>query len=459
MHRSKAFAVFLLGLLALATGLSCKNPISPHGTPGDVSAKLPARSARGADGTLELYLSSDDGKGHRFSKDDLVAWGHHHRFSHHRGDRHFTEGHGRHFPLGDRQVTNLWITILSIEVRGKGSGWTTVYTNPEGDEYDLLEISGDMEYLSSMQLASGHYTEIRLILGSDNRVTLAGVDYPLVVPGSDRTGLKIGGKFRIKENTATTVVLDFDAQQSLKPIGRGKYLLKPVLRIEDVSYEESEVSDNNPPSVSFPPTGYEVSGAGSSDVDGNYTETGAFDSNALYSQSGGSFLLFNYWAGIDPVGNPDEVYRRWQINSDTPDTKLDPPALNTIPYYGPANPTSPEGAEGAYTAGSGTGSGPTVLRMPISGNAAVGNELTAHYIFSDPDVGDTDASTFQWYRFTNSTDTTGGTAIPDAKSYEYTTVKPDDALMWLRIQVTPVDSRGAVGTPVLSDPLQVLASS
>jgi hypothetical protein len=203
---------------------------------------------------------------------------------------------------------------------------------------------------------------------------------------------------------------------------------------------------NNPPSVSFLPMGYQVSGAGSSEVDGYYTETGTFDNFSLYQQSGGSYFLFNYFAD-----DGTEILRHWLLNTATPEIGY-PPLLSAIPYYGPADPISPEGT---YTAGSAASPGPTVLRMPISGDTLAGNILTAHYLFSDPD-GDTDKSTFQWYRFSNGTDTTGGTAIPGATSIQYTTVNADDGDKWLRIQVTPVDSQGAVSTPVLSDPLYVV---
>jgi hypothetical protein len=212
----------------------------------------------------------------------------------------------------------------------------------------------------------------------------------------------------------------------------------------------SSSPDNIAPSASFPPTGYQVSGAGSSAVNGNYKVDlidPEFDGRPLYKQYGGAYLLFNYWAGTDP-----DIFRHWQFNITTPSS---PPALNTIPYYRLSDSISPE--EGNYSAGSAVGPGPAVLRTPISGNTLAGNILTASYIFSDPD-GDADASTFQWYRFDSDTAITGGTAIPGATSVNYTTVNSDDGGKWLRIEVTPADSRGAVGTPVLSDALQVTAS-
>jgi hypothetical protein len=220
------------------------------------------------------------------------------------------------------------------------------------------------------------------------------------------------------------------------------YLPIAVLAAALTACQNPSGAVNDLPSVSFPPTGYEVSGAGSSEVDGYYTATGTFDGNPLYSQSGGSCRLFNYWAGTGL-----DIYRRWQLNADLPSNI---PALTVIPYYGPEMPTSPE-APTSYTAGSAASPGPTVLRMPISGSTAVGSTLTAHYIFSDPQ-GDADASTFQWQR---SIDGSSGWAdIFGATSLDYS-VDLGDANLWLRIQVIPADDLGDIGTTVVSQPLKI----
>jgi len=211
--------------------------------------------------------------------------------------------------------------------------------------------------------------------------------------------------------------------------------------------------DNNPPSASFPPTGYQVNGAGSSAVDGNYTQTDTFDTFPVYSHSGGSYVLYNYWT------SPDYL-QHWQLNTAVPmdgadaDLLPDIPVDTDIPYYGPGAPTSPEGTYATGSTSGYTSPGPTVLRMPISGETAVGSTMTAHYNFSDPD-GDGDASTFQWQR---SPDASTWTDIFGATTVDYDTVDPDDTNKYLRIEVTPVDARGAAGTPVLSDPIQVGSS-
>jgi len=200
---------------------------------------------------------------------------------------------------------------------------------------------------------------------------------------------------------------------------------------------------NNPPSATFPPTGYQVSGAGTAAVDGDYAESGSFEGFPQYLQSGGSYIMFNYWAS-------DSV-RHWQLNTSTPPVPS-APDISTIPYYAPtaATPT-----ENTWTKGSGANPPPSTLRMPISGSKNPwGGTLTGYYIFQDPDGDAEGATTFQWYRFTTSAATTGGTKIIGATSIDYTTVFADN-LQFLRIEVTPVDEYGTSGTPILSPSIEV----
>ena len=208
---------------------------------------------------------------------------------------------------------------------------------------------------------------------------------------------------------------------------------------------------NNPPTATFPPAGYQVSGAGTPAVNGNYSENGTFNGKAKYTQTAGAYIIFNFWAN-------DDLSRHWGIDLSPPSPENTPINLSSVTYYSGALFNTPP--ESGWTSGvAGTDPTPTMLRMPISGNkTTIPGTLTGHYTFSDPDVGDFEEATiFQWYNFgSSSTATTGGTPI-GTNSDSYTT-DPTDNGDWLRVQVTPVDSRGATGTPVLSDPVQVGSS-
>jgi hypothetical protein len=101
----------------------------------------------------------------------------------------------------------------------------------------------------------------------------------------------------------------------------------------------------NPPTAAFPPTDYQVSGAGTGAVDGNYSQSGTFNLTP------GTDVIFNFAA-------TDDATRRWGIRSSTSD----------VAYYAPSAPTP---SEGVWTTGGGTNPAPNVLRMPISGSKKI----------------------------------------------------------------------------------------
>lgn len=90
---------------------------------------------------------------------------------------------------------------------------------------DVLVASGDMP--------SGKISEIRLVLNdSGNTIVVAGVSQTLTTPSGQSSGYKIKLKESPTLETGVTysLLLDFDAAQSIVSTGNGKYLLKPVVR-------------------------------------------------------------------------------------------------------------------------------------------------------------------------------------------------------------------------------------
>jgi hypothetical protein len=90
---------------------------------------------------------------------------------------------------------------------------------------DILVATGEMP--------SGEIREIRLVLNdSGNTIVVDGVQQNLTTPSGQSSGWKV----KLKENPSLipdvtyTLLLDFDAAQSIVSTGNGKYLLKPVVR-------------------------------------------------------------------------------------------------------------------------------------------------------------------------------------------------------------------------------------
>ena len=90
---------------------------------------------------------------------------------------------------------------------------------------DILVASGDMP--------AGEITEIRLVLhDSGNSIVVDGQEQELKTPGAQSSGWKV----KLKENpelvagVTYSLLLDFDAAQSIVATGNGKFILKPVVR-------------------------------------------------------------------------------------------------------------------------------------------------------------------------------------------------------------------------------------
>ncbi|MDX2283797.1 MAG: DUF4382 domain-containing protein [Bacteroidia bacterium] len=122
------------------------------------------------------------------------------------------------------------IDLQQVRVRTAGAGWYDVATYV--GIYDLLALQNGLDTLIVQDsLPPGQIDEIRLILGPDNQVVIDSAAYPLKTPSAQSSGLKIKLQQTLVQDSLTTVVLDFDAGQSIVAQGNGGFLLKPVIRV------------------------------------------------------------------------------------------------------------------------------------------------------------------------------------------------------------------------------------
>lgn len=138
------------------------------------------------------------------------------------------------FPVSGRDVAQVNVQIMRIEVQQ--AGWNTVIDfGANGRMFDLLQLqNGNTAELGAFYLAAGSYNQMRLILGTNNTVYVnEGSGYvtkPLQTPGAQTSGVKITSGFTITDQGYTTLLLDFDASQSVKYAGN-KYQLSPTIRV------------------------------------------------------------------------------------------------------------------------------------------------------------------------------------------------------------------------------------
>lgn len=138
----------------------------------------------------------------------------------------------------------VWIDVQGIEIHVEGAedgeelegdddgdGWITV-ENVDTGVYDLLELTGGVtQLLADTEVPAGYVSQMRLILGDDNRVMIDGETKTLNTPSAQQSGLKLqlNQEFEAGENYA--FLLDFNVDESIVTTGNGGYILKPVIRV------------------------------------------------------------------------------------------------------------------------------------------------------------------------------------------------------------------------------------
>lgn len=125
-------------------------------------------------------------------------------------------------------------------------GWYRMEIEPE--EYDLLElVNGVSDLIADAELPEGTYNQIRLLLGEGNHVVIDGEKFDLIIPSGLSSGIKIHHVFEIVKGQEYRATLDFDAARSVKVDGRGRYRLKPVLRVQENDSAGNIIGSVTPP--------------------------------------------------------------------------------------------------------------------------------------------------------------------------------------------------------------------
>lgn len=121
------------------------------------------------------------------------------------------------------------------------NGWEVVFN---GDmTVNLLDYqNGKTLELGEVELETGHYQEIRLVLGENNSLVMdGGESFNLHTPSAQTSGYKLKVDATIEDGEQYDLVIDFDASQSIVVRGNGMFNLKPVLRTVDL-YNTATIS-------------------------------------------------------------------------------------------------------------------------------------------------------------------------------------------------------------------------
>lgn len=115
------------------------------------------------------------------------------------------------------------------------AGWKVVFNDTIA--VNLLDYqNGATLDLGEVELETGRYNQVRLVLGDENNVVLNnGNTFQLDTPSGQTSGYKLLVQADIEEDQVYDLVIDFDASRSIVVTGNGSYKLKPVLKTANLT--------------------------------------------------------------------------------------------------------------------------------------------------------------------------------------------------------------------------------
>ncbi len=119
---------------------------------------------------------------------------------------------------------------VHVDAEDSTGGWQDI-ENVNAGIYNLLDFTNNLDtLLASEEFPSGHISQMRLVLGDNNKVKRDGIYYDLKTPSAQQSGLKLNIHADLEEDIEYDIWIDFDAEKSIVETGNGKFLLKPVIR-------------------------------------------------------------------------------------------------------------------------------------------------------------------------------------------------------------------------------------
>ena len=111
---------------------------------------------------------------------------------------------------------------------------------------DLKKLQTAQDVLGTGTLPAGHYTQVRLVVSSatiyfDNAAAGTACAPTITAPDGRSASLdipsgevKLNRQFDVPASGTTTMLLDFDGDQSIRETGNGRYLMTPVIAVISV---------------------------------------------------------------------------------------------------------------------------------------------------------------------------------------------------------------------------------
>lgn len=124
------------------------------------------------------------------------------------------------------------IDLQDVIIYGKNKKETdSIELGTNAGIYNLLDFQNGLDTLiASAMLSIDTIKQVKLILGENNTVKVAGEVFDLTIPGNAKNGLRIKLCIPLVDFEEFILHIDFDAAKSVKETGNG-YKLKPVIRV------------------------------------------------------------------------------------------------------------------------------------------------------------------------------------------------------------------------------------
>lgn len=127
------------------------------------------------------------------------------------------------------------ISFTEVELKPANGSSVTLQLDSAAT-LNLLDYQGQISapLVQNAMLPTGEYNWVRLgVDQAASYIEIDGAQYPLEIPSSAQTGLKLNQGFTLAAGGVNAFTLDFDLRKSVHQEGTGDYKLRPTVRMVD----------------------------------------------------------------------------------------------------------------------------------------------------------------------------------------------------------------------------------
>ncbi|MFH1120830.1 MAG: DUF4382 domain-containing protein [Bacteroidota bacterium] len=122
------------------------------------------------------------------------------------------------------------IDIQEVYLKNEKNDWVEVPLTTPG-VYNLTYIAGESDVLlGKAEMPDAMFSQVRIVMGTENSVVVDGVKHPLDLPVGD-SDIILDILSETKERAIHRFWIDFDIPASIKNNGQDRYIFKPFFRI------------------------------------------------------------------------------------------------------------------------------------------------------------------------------------------------------------------------------------